>query len=51
VTTGHVPCREEGARALYRGFLPKALRLGLGQTIGLLAFRRLLRLSGADYNT
>ncbi len=24
--------REEGPRALYRGFLPKAVRLGLGQS-------------------
>ncbi len=31
--------REEGATALYRGFLPKALRLGIGQTIGAVPWR------------
>ena len=32
--------REEGPRALYRGFVPKALRLGIGQTIGLMTFKK-----------
>jgi len=36
----------EGPRALYRGFAPKALRLGVGQTVGLLAFQRLQPLLG-----
>ena len=27
-------------RALYKGFIPKALRLGLGQTIGLMTFNK-----------
>ena len=27
-------------RALYKGFVPKALRLGLGQTIGLMTFNK-----------
>jgi len=36
--------REEGARALYKGFLPKALRLGLGQTIGLMTFKEIMKL-------
>jgi hypothetical protein len=35
--------REEGARALYKGFVPKALRLGVGQSVGLLCFQSLLR--------
>lgn len=38
--------REEGARALYRGFVPKALRLGIGQTVGLAAFQAVLDLAG-----
>lgn len=40
--------REEGPRALYRGFVPKALRLGIGQSVGLLTFQRLLRAFGVD---
>jgi solute carrier family 25 2-oxodicarboxylate transporter 21 len=31
--------REEGWRALYRGFVPKALRLGIGQSVGLVTFQ------------
>mmetsp|Transcript_8374 Transcript_8374/g.20855 ORF Transcript_8374/g.20855 Transcript_8374/m.20855 type:complete len:290 (-) Transcript_8374:426-1295(-) len=38
---------EEGPRALYRGFLPKAIRLGVGQTIGLMVFQRCLTAFGA----
>jgi solute carrier family 25 2-oxodicarboxylate transporter 21 len=38
--------REEGPRALYRGFVPKALRLGIGQTVGLAAFQGILDLAG-----
>jgi len=38
--------REEGWRALYRGFVPKALRLGIGQTVGLAAFQGALDLAG-----
>ena len=33
---------EEGVSQVYRGFTPKALRLGLGQTIGLMCFQALL---------
>lgn len=33
---------EEGARNIYRGFAPKALRLGVGQTVGLMIFQALL---------
>eukprot|EP00877_Chromochloris_zofingiensis_P010137 jgi/Chrzof1/5377/Cz16g00180.t1 len=40
--------REEGVRALYRGFLPKAVRLGVGQSIGLVTFRQLLKVTGAE---
>jgi solute carrier family 25 2-oxodicarboxylate transporter 21 len=40
--------REEGPRALYRGFLPKAVRLGIGQSIGLVMFENLLRLFGVS---
>lgn len=40
--------REEGAQALYKGFVPKALRLGLGQTIGLLMFQRCLAAFGVQ---
>ena len=40
--------REEGPAALYRGFLPKAIRLGIGQTIGLMVFKRLLVAMEAD---
>ena len=40
-------CREEGPRALYKGFLPKAVRLGIGQTIGLMMFKQCLQLFGA----
>jgi hypothetical protein len=32
----------------YRGFLPKAFRLGIGQTIGLMVFRKCLGLFGAE---
>ncbi|PNH07452.1 putative mitochondrial 2-oxodicarboxylate carrier [Tetrabaena socialis] len=39
--------REEGPRALYKGFVPKALRLGLGQTIGLMVFQNSLVAFGA----
>ena len=35
--------QEEGPRALYKGFIPKALRLGLGQSVGLVMFQRLLK--------
>eukprot|EP00798_Chlamydomonas_sp_ICE-L_P031051 gene31051-7144_t len=35
--------REEGFMALYRGFLPKAMRLGLGQTIGYMVFSETLK--------
>ena len=31
--------REEGLQALYKGFLPKAIRLGVGQTVGLMCFK------------
>ncbi|KAG2501402.1 hypothetical protein HYH03_001188 [Edaphochlamys debaryana] len=34
--------REEGVRALYKGFLPKALLLGVGQTIGYMVFSEAL---------
>jgi solute carrier family 25 2-oxodicarboxylate transporter 21 len=40
--------REEGARALYKGFVPKALRLGIGQSVGLVTFQQLLRACGVD---
>jgi len=40
--------REEGARALYKGFVPKALRLGIGQSVGLVTFRQLLRVFGVE---
>lgn len=33
---------EEGPRQIYRGLLPKAIRLGVGQTVGLLVFQALL---------
>ncbi|KAG2434431.1 hypothetical protein HYH02_012261 [Chlamydomonas schloesseri] len=39
---------EEGPRALYKGFVPKALRLGIGQTIGLLVFQNSIRVFGAE---
>lgn len=32
--------REEGLRALYKGFVPKALRLGIGQSVGLVMFQQ-----------
>jgi solute carrier family 25 2-oxodicarboxylate transporter 21 len=35
--------QEEGPRALYKGFIPKALRLGIGQSVGLVMFERLLK--------
>jgi solute carrier family 25 2-oxodicarboxylate transporter 21 len=37
---------EEGPSALYKGFVPKALRLGIGQTVGLMMFQQLLKLFG-----
>ena len=40
--------REEGPRALYKGFVPKALRLGLGQTIGLMTFKNCMAMMGAE---
>lgn len=45
---------EEGPAALYRGFTPKALRLGIGQSVGLIMFENLLRVFGvsqAEYET
>lgn len=39
--------REEGRAGLYKGFAPKALRLGIGQTIGLMTFKQTLELLGA----
>ena len=33
---------EEGAPQVYRGLLPKAIRLGVGQTVGLMVFQALL---------
>lgn len=41
--------REEGYAALYKGFAPKALRLGVGQSVGLVVFQRALRFFGADH--
>lgn len=35
--------REEGFMALYKGFMPKALRLGLGQTVGYMVFTEMLQ--------
>lgn len=35
---------EEGPKQIYRGLLPKAIRLGVGQTVGLLVFQALLPL-------
>jgi solute carrier family 25 2-oxodicarboxylate transporter 21 len=32
--------REEGLGALYKGFVPKALRLGIGQSVGLIMFEQ-----------
>lgn len=40
--------REEGPRALYKGFVPKALRLGIGQSVGLVTFQQLLRAFGVQ---
>jgi solute carrier family 25 2-oxodicarboxylate transporter 21 len=40
--------REEGPRSLYKGFVPKALRLGIGQSVGLVTFQQLLRVFGVD---
>jgi hypothetical protein len=40
--------RREGPRALYKGFVPKALRLGIGQSVGLVAFQQLLRTFGVS---
>lgn len=37
----------QGPRALYKGFVPKALRLGIGQTIGLMVFQESMALMGA----
>ncbi|WIA12686.1 hypothetical protein OEZ85_006327 [Tetradesmus obliquus] len=39
---------EEGLPALYRGFVPKALRLGVGQSVGLVMFEQLLRVFGVS---
>lgn len=39
--------REEGPRAIYKGFAPKAIRLGLGQSIGLMVFKQSLEFMGA----
>ncbi|GIL72601.1 hypothetical protein Vretimale_4332 [Volvox reticuliferus] len=39
--------REEGVRALYKGFLPKALLLGVGQTIGYMVFSEALNFYGS----
>ena len=33
---------EEGLAAVYRGLYPKALRLGIGQTVGMMVFQSLL---------
>lgn len=41
--------REEGLTALYKGFIPKALRLGIGQSVGLLTFQQLLKAFGAQH--
>lgn len=38
----------EGPAALYKGFVPKALRLGLGQTIGLMVFQRSMKVLGCE---
>ncbi|MEW5306733.1 MAG: hypothetical protein WDW36_009177 [Sanguina aurantia] len=35
--------QEEGPQALYKGFWPKAMRLGIGQTFGLMVFQALLK--------
>ncbi|KAG2483083.1 hypothetical protein HYH03_018024 [Edaphochlamys debaryana] len=40
--------KAEGPRALYKGFVPKALRLGIGQTIGLMVFQKSLAAFGAQ---
>eukprot|EP00882_Tetradesmus_deserticola_P003923 GHRQ01004148.1.p1 GENE.GHRQ01004148.1~~GHRQ01004148.1.p1 ORF type:complete len:311 (+),score=141.45 GHRQ01004148.1:882-1814(+) len=40
--------REEGLAALYKGFVPKALRLGIGQSVGLVMFEQLLRVFGVS---
>ena len=40
--------REEGPSALYKGFVPKALRLGIGQTIGFVTFKECLRIFGEE---
>lgn len=42
--------REEGPGALYRGFAPKALRLGVGQSVGLVVFQRCLVAFGAQHS-
>jgi solute carrier family 25 2-oxodicarboxylate transporter 21 len=34
--------QEEGFQAMYRGLAPKAVRLGIGQTVGLLVFEQLI---------
>lgn len=41
--------REEGPAALYKGFVPKALRLGVGQSVGLLTFQELLKVFGVAH--
>ncbi len=55
-TVSFVPCSltkalplrpPQGPRALYKGFVPKALRLGIGQTIGLMVFQESMALMGA----
>jgi hypothetical protein len=43
--------REERIHALWRGFVPKSLRLGIGQTIGLLSFQNLLAFAERDCTT
>jgi solute carrier family 25 2-oxodicarboxylate transporter 21 len=40
--------RDEGPRALYKGFVPKALRLGIGQSVGLITFQQLLKAFGVE---
>jgi hypothetical protein len=32
--------QQEGVGALYKGFVPKALRLGIGQSVGLIMFEQ-----------
>jgi hypothetical protein len=42
--------REEGVSALYRGFTAKALRLGIGQSVGLMTFQEALGVLGARHS-